>query len=38
VRGKKGSLGAWGTIEKAIPAFMAATGATAPPQRLAPVE
>jgi hypothetical protein len=38
VRGEKGSLGAWRTIEKAIPAFVEETGATPPPQRLAPVE
>jgi hypothetical protein len=38
VRGEKGSLGTWGTIDKAMPAFIAATGLPPSPVGLAPVE
>ena len=38
VRGEKGSLGTWGTIEKAMPAFVAAAGIAPLAQPLAPLE
>lgn len=38
VHGAKGSVSTWGTIEKAMPAFIAAAGLPPPSERLAPME